>query len=116
MPTYEALPRFTTDLDRLTPEQRHRFHRTVAAFVEDLRAGGRFRTGLRVKRVQRTSGIYELTWAPDGRATWSYGRVVIAGTPHVIWHRIGTHSILDRPLAEGPRTGRRMERVTDVIM
>ncbi|MFE7431331.1 hypothetical protein [Streptomyces sp. NPDC057545] len=31
MPTYEALPRFTTDLDRLTPEQRRRFRQTVAA-------------------------------------------------------------------------------------
>ncbi|MFD3651624.1 hypothetical protein ACFWVT_07970 [Streptomyces cyaneofuscatus] len=50
MPTYEALPRFTTDLDRLTPEQRYRFRRTVAAFVEDLRTGGRFRAGLREAR------------------------------------------------------------------
>ncbi|MFD9605540.1 hypothetical protein ACFVRD_45220 [Streptomyces sp. NPDC057908] len=77
MPTYEALPRFTTDLNRLTPEQRHRFRQTVTAFVEDLRTGGRFRAGLRVKRVQRASGIYELTWSmgtgPAGRATWSYG-------------------------------------------
>ncbi|MFD6340237.1 hypothetical protein [Streptomyces sp. NPDC060131] len=29
MPTYETLPRFTTDLNRLTPEQRHRFRQTV---------------------------------------------------------------------------------------
>lgn len=36
MPTYETTSRFTTDLDRLTPEQRYRFRRTVAAFVEDL--------------------------------------------------------------------------------
>lgn len=35
VPTYEALPRFTTDLNRLTPEQRHRFRQTVTAFVED---------------------------------------------------------------------------------
>ncbi|WP_245936271.1 hypothetical protein [Streptomyces cahuitamycinicus] len=34
MPTYEAMPRFTTDLDRLTPEQRRRFRQTVTAFVE----------------------------------------------------------------------------------
>jgi hypothetical protein len=43
VPTCEALPRFTTDLDRLTPEQRRRFRRTVAAFVEDLR---RWRSGI----------------------------------------------------------------------
>ncbi|MGW0131585.1 hypothetical protein [Streptomyces sp. NPDC003299] len=34
-------------LNRLTPEQRHRFRRAVAAFVEDVRAGS-FRAGLRV--------------------------------------------------------------------
>ncbi len=104
MPTYEALPRFTTDLDRLTPEQRRKFRQTVAAFVEDLRTGT-FRAGLRIKLVQRTRGIYELTWAPDGRATWSYGPVVVAGLPHIVWRRIGTHSILDRPLAEGRLAG-----------
>ncbi|HEY9327012.1 MAG TPA: hypothetical protein VIS09_02035 [Streptomyces sp.] len=103
MPTYEALPRFTTDLDRLTPEQRYCFRRTVAAFVEDLRTGGRFRAGLRIKGVRRAPGVYELTWAPDGRATWSYGRVVVAGLPHIVWHRIGTHRVLDRPVAEGRR-------------
>ncbi|MFE9934364.1 hypothetical protein [Streptomyces sp. NPDC005533] len=34
MPTYEALRRFTTDLDRLTPAQRRRFCRV------GLRVGG----------------------------------------------------------------------------
>ncbi|QNT98258.1 hypothetical protein HEP81_08030 (plasmid) [Streptomyces griseofuscus] len=57
--------------------------------------------------MRRAPGVYELTWAPDGRATWSYGRAVVAGLTHIVWHRIGTHSILDRPLAEdhlaGPR-------------
>ncbi|MEV2248208.1 hypothetical protein [Streptomyces sp. NPDC049970] len=47
MPTYETLPRFAADLGRLTPEQRRKFRQTVAAFIEDLRAGGRFRAGLR---------------------------------------------------------------------
>ncbi|MEV7683197.1 hypothetical protein AB0O64_32350 [Streptomyces sp. NPDC088341] len=101
MPTYETLPRFTADLDRLTPQQRQRFRRTVAAFVEDLHAGGRFRAGLRVKRVQRAPGIYELTWSmgtgPAGRATWEYGPERRRGTPHVIWRRIGTHDILTGP-------------------
>ncbi|MFD3779771.1 hypothetical protein [Streptomyces sp. NPDC058612] len=42
MPTYEALPRFTADLDRLTPEQRRRFRRAVTAFVDDLRTGAAY--------------------------------------------------------------------------
>ncbi|MFJ6053662.1 hypothetical protein [Streptomyces sp. NPDC092307] len=100
MPTYEALPRFTADLDRLTLEQRRRFRQTVAAFIDGLRTG-RFRVGLRVKRVQRAVGIYEPTWSmgagPAGRATWEYGPELRPGTPHVIWRRIGTHSILTGP-------------------
>ncbi|MFH9426297.1 hypothetical protein [Streptomyces sp. NPDC017529] len=100
MPTYEVLPRFTADLQHLTPEQRRRFRRTVAAFVEDLRTGS-FRAGLRVKRVQRASGVYELTWSmstgPAGRATWLYGREKLRGTHHIVWRRIGTHAILTGP-------------------
>ncbi|MFD9535388.1 hypothetical protein [Streptomyces sp. NPDC060010] len=55
MPTYEALPRFTADLDRLTPEQRRRFRRAVTAFVDDLRTD-RFRASLREARGFAESG------------------------------------------------------------
>ncbi|MET9686656.1 hypothetical protein [Streptomyces coeruleorubidus] len=90
MPTYETLPRFTADLHRLTPEQRRRFRQAVTAFVDDLRTD-RFRAGLRVK------GVFELTWAGNGRATWSYGTERIQGAQHIIWRRIGTHDILTGP-------------------
>lgn len=58
------------------PEQCRAFHRVVTrAFVPALRAGGRFRAGRRVKRVQPASGIYELTGSggsgPAGRASGS---------------------------------------------
>ncbi|GAA2358952.1 hypothetical protein [Streptomyces cuspidosporus] len=96
MPTYEATPRFTADHHRLTPEQRHRFRQAVTAFVDDLRTGT-FRTGLRIKGVRSSPGVYELTWAPDGRATWSYGQERIPGSRHVVWRRIGTHAILTSP-------------------
>ncbi|MFE4177176.1 hypothetical protein ACFRR7_34935 [Streptomyces sp. NPDC056909] len=101
MPTYEVLPRFTTDLNRLTPEQRRKFRQTVAAFIKDLHAGGRFRVGLHIKHVQRATGIYELTWSmatgPAGHATWQHGPARRPGTPHIIWRRIGTHAILTGP-------------------
>lgn len=96
MPTYETTSRFAADLDRLTPDQRHRFRRTVAAFVDDLHTG-RFRAGLRVKGVRSAPGVFELTWDGNGRATWCYGTEIVPGAPHVIWRRIGGHNILTGP-------------------
>lgn len=97
MPTFERLPRFDADWERLTAEQRARFRVAVAAFVAHLVADEPFRPGLRVKRVQATSDVWEMSWAPDGRATWQYGPEVNSGEPHVVWRRIGTHAILRNP-------------------
>ncbi|MFF4331196.1 hypothetical protein ACFYZT_32410 [Streptomyces sp. NPDC001591] len=97
MPTYETCTHFTHDWKHLTPVQRRRFTRVVReAFVPGLRAGRLFRPGLRVKGVRAAAGVYELTWAPDGRATFTYGREHRNGC-HIIWRRIGTHDILHRP-------------------
>lgn len=94
MPTYERLPRFIKDFAALTREQQLLFIAAVEKFVADLKSGRGFRTGLRVKGVRGSPGLYEMTWAPDGRATFSYGNAVLEGEPHVIWHRVGTHDIL----------------------
>ena len=37
------------------------------------------------------------TWAPDGRATFSYAEPVKPGQPHVEWRLIGTHEIFKEP-------------------
>lgn len=42
-------------------------------------------------------GVWEMTWAPDGRATWQYGRERRSGEAHVIWHRVGTQAIFRNP-------------------
>ncbi|CAL9327296.1 hypothetical protein [Streptomyces sp. SudanB182_2057] len=97
MPTYEALPRFTADLNRLTTEQRRAFRQAVNAFVDDLRAGRTFRPGLRIKGVRLMPGVYELTWSGGGRATWCYGPEKVRGTQHIVWRRIGGHDILNQP-------------------
>ena len=97
MPTRDVLKSFWRDWDALTAEERLAFRGAVAKFVEDLRAGQGLRKGLRVKGVQGARGIYELTWAPNGRATFQFGRAVRDGEPHVIWRRIGGHEILDSP-------------------
>lgn len=98
MPTREVLASFWRDWGRLTPQQQRAFRHAVAQFIADLASGGRgFRPSLRVKRVQGHPRVWEMTWAPDGRATFEYGEEVRAGEPHIIWRRIGTHSVFRRP-------------------
>ena len=96
MPTYEAEPRFQVDFDRLTSTQREAFLAAVAKFVADLKAR-RFRKGLRVKPVEGHPGVWEMTWAADGRATFTYGEPVRPGTPHIVWRRVGSHDIFRQP-------------------
>jgi len=97
MATFFTTTRFKRDFAKLTDSQRGRFQKAVReAFVPDL-VKGMFRPGLRVKRVQATKDIWEMTWAPDGRATWQYGEEVHPGEPHVVWRRIGTHDVFTDP-------------------
>jgi hypothetical protein len=65
--------------------------------IEDLRAHAAFRPSLRVKVAQGHPAIFELTWAPNGRATFHYGAEVQPGEAHIIWRRIGGHEILRNP-------------------
>lgn len=97
MPTYTILPRFQKDLDQLSADGHERFRQAVDKFIKDLKRGRGFRPGLRVRGVQGASGVYELTWAPDGRATFQYGEPIQQGEPHVVWRRVGTHAILATP-------------------
>jgi len=97
VPTYQRLPRFDQDWRSLGSVEQQRFRTAVARFIEDLEAGRRFRPGLRVKGVQGAADILEMTFAPDGRATWQFGAEVKAGQAHVIWRRIGTHDIFRSP-------------------
>jgi hypothetical protein len=97
MPTYEYTPTFGKDYALLDPADQQRFRRVVhEAFVPDL-AAHRFRLGLRVKGVRGARGVFEMTWAPDGRATFEYGPAQLPGEAHIIWRRIGTHDIFGRP-------------------
>jgi hypothetical protein len=97
MPTREILASFWRDWDDLTSEQQRQFRAALAKFVEDLRGGTGVRPSLRVKGVRGTPGVFELTWARDGRATFEYGKSVRTGESHIRWRRIGTHEILREP-------------------
>ncbi len=95
MPPYDRTRRFERDWKALTGADRKRFTAAFARFDADL-AGDAFRPGLRVKRVAGTDAVFEMTWAPDGRATFEYGTPHGAGA-HVVWRRIGRHDVFRRP-------------------
>lgn len=96
MPTYDRTASFIRDYEALDPEQRAAFRRAVVRFIEDLPTG-RFRKGLRVKGIKGAPGLFEMTWADNGRATFEYGDQLSEGEPHIIWRRIGTHDVFDAP-------------------
>jgi hypothetical protein len=97
VPTFEWQALFGRDWEALTAAQRTAFRDAVAAFVADLAEGNGFRKGLRVKKMQGRDDVWELAWAPDGRATFHFGPQVRSGEPHIVWRRIGTHKIFTRP-------------------
>ena len=98
MPTYERTARFVREFRRLPAAKQAAFLAALRQFVTALRADPpAFPVGLRVKRVQGTDDVWEMAWAPDGRATFAYGDEQLPGEPHVIWRRIGSHSILRDP-------------------
>ncbi len=97
MPTHDELEEFWRDWDRLSTAQKERFTTAIKKLVADLKAGQGFRKGLRVKGVQGHEGIFEMTWAGDGRATFHYGASPNVGDVHIVWRRIGGHEILENP-------------------
>ena len=94
MPTFELGPSFLADYKALTRGQKDLFRAARVKFVADLRTG-RFRAGLRVRGYQWLPGVFEMTWAPDGRALFRFGNPVREGEPHIVWLRIGTHDIFE---------------------
>ena len=78
MPTHEELPRFRRDWTRLTGAQRSAFLEALVIFVAGL-ALQSLDPRLRVKRVQGHPGIWEMSWADDGRATFQYGQEIRSG-------------------------------------
>jgi hypothetical protein len=98
VPTFERLARFDREFRRLPRELQQAFLAMLPLFVASLKEKPpAFPPALRVHRVQGATGIWEVTFASDGRATFQYGEQVLAGEPHVIWRRIGHHGVLDEP-------------------
>lgn len=90
---------FTRAYMRLSPAQRAQFKMALQEFVTallEIEAGrtSTFPHKLRIKKVKGVDGIWEMTWAPNGRATFSWGQEQQPGKRHVVWLDIGTHNIL----------------------
>lgn len=65
MPSHERTGRFERGWKSLSEVDRDRFRVAFKRFDSDLETGS-FRPGLRIKRVEGTDSVFELTWAPDG--------------------------------------------------
>lgn len=94
MPTYDVDPRFWQDWAHLTDQERQAF---LGAMRQMVTARRPFRAGLRMKGYQGRTGVFEMTWARDGRELFRYGSSPRGAEAHVIWLRIETHDILRRP-------------------
>ena len=102
MPTYYRTGRFRRDWSRLTETKKEHLRDARNNLVDDLKemeAGrrSRFRRSLGVKGVRGAPGVFEMRWAGDGRATFSWGEEKLPGHRHIIWRRCGGHEIFDRP-------------------
>jgi hypothetical protein len=97
MPTHEEEPLFARECASLTTAQKACFQDGVRKMVNAIKARQPFRPGLRVKGVQGHAGVFEMTWAPDGRATFQYDSEQSPGEKRIIWRRIGGHEILQNP-------------------
>jgi len=82
----------------MSRELQRSFLAMLPVFIAALRVDPpSFPPALRVKRVQGSDDVWEITFAPDGRATFSYGREIRPGEAHIIWRRVGTHQVLTEP-------------------
>jgi hypothetical protein len=98
VPTFERLARFDREFRRLSREQQRAFLAMLPVFIAALKENPpSFPPALRVHRVQGAIGVWEITFAPDGRATFEYGPEVLAHEPHVVWRRVGSHGVLIDP-------------------
>jgi hypothetical protein len=97
VPTHEESPEFWACYGQLTADQQQRFRVALKKMVVDLRQGNGIagiRGGLRVKGIRGRPGLYEMTWAPDGRAVFAVGDEVRPGETHILWLAVGTHAVL----------------------
>ncbi len=96
-PTFELGTGFAREFTRLPREQQRAFRKAIAKLVEAFKQDREPPRSLRIKRVQGTDDVWEMSYSGDGRATFRYGSKRKSGETHVVWLRVGGHEILSRP-------------------
>ena len=99
MPTHSQKAAFMRAYMRLPHTQRMQFKMALQEFVSallDMESGraNTFPLKLRIKKVKGVEGCWEMTWAQNGRAVFSWGQEQQPGKRHVVWLDIGDHDIL----------------------
>lgn len=84
-PTFEVRAGFAREFARLSREQDRAFRQAVRKLVDALGTGREPPRSLRIKRVQGTRDIWEMSYSGDGRATFRYGAEVKPGETHIEW-------------------------------
>lgn len=101
---FERTAQFDADIRRLSEAEYEPFRKVArdefspAADRLAANPSAKWPARLRVKVVQGTRGIFEMTWSfagPDGRATFEL--VTVDGELRVRWRRVGGHQIFRRP-------------------
>jgi hypothetical protein len=70
VPTFERLARFDREFRRLPRELQRAFLAMLPVFIAVLKESPpAFPAALRIHRVQGSAGVWEITFAADGRAT-----------------------------------------------
>jgi hypothetical protein len=99
-PTFDRLAQFKRDYVKLTPSQRDQFRAAVKKFVAPFSTTPPGDVGEPlVRELTEHPGYYELRFAKDTRAIYTFGQAIRRGQPHVVWCRIGSDAALDQPPA-----------------
>ena len=99
-PTFDRLAQFRRDYQKLTGPQRDAFRAAVKKFVAPFSTmpSGDFGEPF-VRELKEHPGYFELRFAADARAIYTFGQAIRRGQPHVVWCRIGGNDALDQPPA-----------------
>ncbi len=89
---HQATERFYQDFAELSPTDQELFRRRARQLCSDL-ARGRPSDNLNVRVVTGFTGILEMTWAQNARATFSVGGFATEG-PVIMWRRVGRWDVL----------------------